>query len=279
VQQCRTTLRRKQKHIIFSFICAFCFMILSFLVAILCFSITPVYATPRLTPPTQKTLPWVGHFSAKNFKKTRTDRLRLSFVKRQIRKTILALPAWHTDALDKLEIRNESNISRGLSTSKKIILHTNSIDTTDELQSVFIHELGHIVDLGALTGKRGTRTRFQDGNIPILSDDPSVKFYGISWSSAKTLKTNTQQSDFVSGYAKTDCFEDFAESYLFYRLHGEKFRALAKNSTALQKKYIFIKTFVFSDIEFGTEKEELSVAYLFDTTLLPIEPLQTLAKR
>ncbi len=251
-------------------------MILSLFAALLCFSITPVYAVPRISPPVQKTLPWTGHFSAKNFKKTRTDRLRLSFVKNQVRKTILALPKWHTNALDTLEIRNEANVSRGLSTSKKIILHTNSIDTTDELQSVFIHELGHIVDLGALNGKQGIQTNFRDGKHPILSDDPSVEFYNISWTSFNSLKTSAQQSDFVSGYAKTDCFEDFAESYLFYRLHGEKFRALAKNSSILQKKYEFMKTVVFDDMEFELEKEDTTVAYLFDATLLPIETLQAI---
>ncbi len=161
-------------------------MILYLLAALSSLSVTPFHtAPPRLILPVQRTLPWTGHFSAKNFKKTRTDRLRLSFAKKQIRKTLLALPKWHTDALDRLEIRNESHVSRGLSSSKKIILHTNSIDTSDELQSVFIHELGHIVDLGALKGTRGTRTKFRDGKTPILSDDPSIKFYNLSWTSAK----------------------------------------------------------------------------------------------
>lgn len=258
----------------------FCFMILSLLALLNSYSTTPLHAAPqRLTPLIQRTLPWTGHFSARNFKKTRTDRLRLSFVKAQVRNSILALPKWHTDPLTTLEIRNESNISRGLSSSKKIILHTNSIDTSDELQGVFIHELGHIVDLGALKGKRGSRTKFQDGKNPVLSDDLSVRFYEISWTSAKTQKRNSQRVDFVSGYAQADCFEDFAESYLMYRLHGENFRALTQQSPLLQKKYNFMKTHVFGNIEFDLEKEDVALTAFFDTTLLPIDTLQVLAKR
>lgn len=255
-------------------------MILSLLAVINSLSTTPFHAaSPRLTPPIQRTLPWTGHFSARNFKQTRTDRLRLSFVKAQVRKSILALPKWHTDPLSKLEIRNEANISRGLSSETKIILHTNSIDTSDELQSVFIHELGHIVDLGALKGKKGYRTRFKDGQTPILSDDLSVQFYTLSWTAAKTRKRTTQRRDFVSGYAQTDCFEDFAETYLMYRLHGENFRALTQQSSVLQKKYNFMKTHIFGNIEFDLEKEDVALLAFFDTTLLPIDDLEPLARR
>lgn len=255
-------------------------MILSLLAAFNSLAPAEFHSAPtRIISPIQRTLPWTGHFAAKNFKQTRNDRLRLSFAKKQIRETILALPKWHTDALDTLEIRNEANVSRGLSSAKKIILHTSSIETTDELQSVFIHELGHIVDLGALTGTRGKKTRFKDGNISILSDDLSVQFYEISWTTSTTKKRNVASKDFVSGYAQSDCFEDFAESYLMYRIHGARFRALAKNSPSLQQKYNFMRTTVFGNIEFELEKTESAVTSIFDTTLLAIDDLKPLAVR
>lgn len=255
-------------------------MILSLLLAFQSFSSQPVHSVaPRIISHVQTTLPWTGHFAAKNFRQTQTDRLRLSFAKKEIRETILALPKWHTDALNTLEIRNEANVSRGLSSAKKIILHTNSIESSDELQSVFVHEMGHIVDLGAITGKKGNRTRFKDGNTPVLSDDLSLKFYTISWTSASTQKRNSKRADFVSGYAQTDCFEDFAESYLFYRLHGENFRALAKSSSLLQSKYNFMKQYAFGDTEFGLEKENKAIDPVFDATLIAIDELQTLTNR
>lgn len=255
-------------------------MILSLLAAFNSLAPAALHSAPtRIISPIQRTLPWTGHFAAKNFKQTRNDRLRLSFAKKQIRETILALPKWHTDALDTLEIRNEAHVSRGLSNAKKIILHTSSIETTDELKSVFIHELGHIVDLGALKGSRGKKTRFKDGNIQILSDDPSIKFYEISWTSSNTQNRNTNSKDFVSGYAQSDCFEDFAESYLMYRMHGARFRSLAKNSPSLQKKYNFMKTNVFGNTEFELEKIETIREITFDTTLLAIDELKPLAVR
>ncbi len=255
-------------------------MILSLVSVFLSLHQTPLHAvSPRPLLSLQRNLPWEGHFSARNFGSTKTDQLRLSFVKEHIRETILALPKWHTDALDNLEIRNETHVSRGLSSGEKIILHTSSISSTDELQSVFVHELGHIVDLGALEGTEGRRTAFQDGNIPILSDDLSLEFYRLSWTSAKVKKRSTQRLDFVSGYAQTDCFEDFAETYTFYRLHGEKFRALIQNSTILQQKYDFMQTHVFDDQEFGMEKEETALTAFFDTTLLPIDELAPLKER
>jgi hypothetical protein len=255
-------------------------MILSLLLAFQSFSSQPVHSVaPRIISHVQTTLPWTGHFAATNFKQTQTDRLRLSFAKKEIRETILALPKWHTDALNTLEIRNESNVSRGLSSAKKIILHTNSIESSDELKSVFIHEMGHIVDLGAITGKRGNRTNFKDGNTPVLSDDLSVKFYEISWKNTTNTKQNSKRTDFVSGYAQTDCFEDFAESYLFYRLHGENFRAAAQNSSLLQNKYNFLKQYVFGNTEFGLEKINVAIEPIFDATLLAINDIQPLSRR
>ena len=40
-----------------------------------------------------------------------------------------------------------------------------------------------------------------------------------------------------------------------------------------------MKRYVFKNAEFGTEKEDMTIAYLFDSTLLPIDDLKPLAKR
>lgn len=221
------------------------------------------------------TKPWDGHFSAQNFHKNEHDNLYLKEIKENLRTSIIALPKWHTKALKYLEIKNKQNISRGLSSSSKIILNTNSIKNSQELIAVFIHEMGHITDLGALKGKNGQKTRFYDGQTPILSDDPSLIFYQISWENSSTQKKSAQRSDFVSGYSTSDCFEDFAETYLFYKLHGDKFRGILNKSSALKKKYQFMKKYVFNNQEFQLKQssyQKFQNNNIFDATLLTFDP-------
>ncbi len=219
--------------------------------------------------PEVKTVPWQGHFSAKNFK-TSKDRIELSKIKRSIRTAILNLPKQHIQTLKSLEVKKEKNVSRGMANSNKIIIHSDSIDSNKEFISVFVHEMGHIVDLGFLVGKKGRVTKFKDGKNSILSDDKSLDFYNLTWIDSKTRKIGSKRADFVSGYAMSDVFEDFAESYLFYRIHGEKFRSATKNSLILEKKYNFLKNVIFKKIEFQLEKQNLvSSNFVFDATLLP----------
>ena len=215
--------------------------------------------------------PWDGHFSAKNFRQNKADKLYLKQIKEDLKTSIVALPKWHTQALQDLEVRKDKNVSRGLSSSKKMILHTDSIQNSRELIAVFIHEMGHITDLGALKGRRGHKTNFYDGQTPILNDDLSFIFYKISWQNSYTKKKSAQRRDFVSGYAMSDCFEDFAETYLFYKLHGEKFRGILHNSPDLKRKYEFMKKYVFNGQEFQLNKfpnPNFNYQKVFDTTLL-----------
>jgi len=158
-----------------------------------------------------------------------------------------------------------------------MIFHVDSIETSNELISVFIHEMGHIVDLGVLQGKKGRVSKFRDGNKAILADDKSLLFYKISWKDGKTRLPHATQKDFISGYAMYSPFEDFAEAYIFYRLHGEKFRQIAKESPALKRKYSFFKKNVFDGEEFQTDKpkEKFVHGVLWDATLLSIDkPIQ-----
>lgn len=217
---------------------------------------------------------WEGYFSAQKFENNVQDRLTLLHLKRNLRKAMTALPRSHAKYLKNLEIRNLSHPSRGMANREKIILHNPSISTDQELIAVFIHEMGHIVDLSLLEGKTAPKSNFKDGKKAVPQDDPSVIFYEISWQDSENLKENIRPSDFVSGYAMSNPFEDFAESYTFYRLHGEKFREKMTSSIPLQKKYHFLKNFVFYGKEYQLEKENTSYEkYLWDTTLLSFESL------
>ncbi len=215
------------------------------------FKIKSVRPFPRIEKPKESS--WGGHLSAQNFK-TNAEKAELFNHQKSVRTVLKNLPAGHTSSLQKLEIKNEKHVSRGMANSKKVILNTGNIDTQNELMAVFIHELGHIVDLGKMKGKDGKKTLFYDGKIPVLSDDDSLGFYRISWKDAKNRKKDSDWKDFITGYAMTNPFEDFAEHYLFYRLHGEKFRSAQKYSKVLAKKYAFLKDKVFNGKEFQIEK-------------------------
>jgi hypothetical protein len=101
----------------------------------------------------------------------------------------------------------------------------------EEVVSVFVHEFWHYIDLYFL----------------ILWDtsDPSGYFYENSWEGTKVIKEWQTQEDFVSWYAMTNKYEDFAESFIYYILHNEDFLEKAKSSISLMKKYSFFEKYVF----------------------------------
>ncbi len=106
----------------------------------------------------------------------------------------------------------------------------------DELTAVWIHEFWHYVDLYFL--KKWIYT------------DLSDYFYNISWDWVKILKAWQKQKDFVSGYAMTNKYEDFAESFAYFVLHNEDFLSKSSKSDILRKKYDFFIRYLFRNWEF-----------------------------
>lgn len=144
---------------------------------------------------------------------------------------------------------------RGLGGGSTIILRCQNM-TDKELISVLVHELGHIEDTGVLMGTEGIiASEFMDGSNPVLLDDKSLEFYRISFSNELTLKNGAKKEDFVTGYAMTDPYEDFAETFNFYILHGEIFREMKFENLRLEAKYDFMKQYVFDGQEFYYESE------------------------
>ena len=196
--------------------------------------------------------PWEGLFSAKKF--GRRDQGELKNIQSTLKASIVDLPTSHTAALKKLEVRKQQHASRGLANSKMVILNTESISSENELQAVFTHELGHVVDLGMLKPNGRTKSAYWTKGTQVFVGDPSIGFYNLSWTDHNSRKQSVKRADFVSGYAMASPFEDFAESYVFYRLHGEKFRQIATDSEVLQAKYNFMKHRVFKGQEYQQEK-------------------------
>lgn len=175
------------------------------------------------------------------------------------------LPQIHYRSLRNIKVQeNGTQKRRGMANSSTVILNRKNIPDS-EFVAVFLHELGHVVDLGMLSSKRGPISTFNG----VYESDPSVKFYGVAWDSEIQKKPLLSQSDFISGYGGTDPYEDFAESYNFYLLHGEEFRNRAKKNTAWAERYNFLKKSVFFGSEFNFSADFFQYPqYFFDTTVL-----------
>jgi hypothetical protein len=191
----------------------------------------------------------------------------LTHCKALVEQTLRALPNELTASLDDLTLFFSNRNPRGLSNSHVLELRCAGLSDS-EIVSVLVHELGHVTDLGAFTGNSPNPSGFRDGHIVIRADDASAKFYALSWTDEKTKKFSANRLDFVSGYASTDPFEDFAESFDFYILHGTDFRMLAGESKVLQAKYDFLKNQVFAGQEFNSAVASKANKRAWDTTLL-----------
>lgn len=147
---------------------------------------------------------------------------------------------------------------RGQLSGNELIIST-AIPTDSEKLKVFVHELGHVVDIHYL--KPGT---FGD-----LSND----FYAISWDSYKVKKKGAKLADFVSGYALSNKYEDFAESFAFFVFHNAEFEKRTKTNASLARKYAFFANRIFADKEFvGTDFATVrEKPYFWDTTKVAVD--------
>jgi len=179
------------------------------------------------------------------------------------------LPTEHTAALDKIVLVFDEDATRGQAGGSMMKIRCSGM-SEEEMVAVVIHEMGHVVDTGLLQGIKTDYAGYQDGNKPVYIDDPSADFYKISWISNYETQKNVTGFSFVSGYAKTDPFEDFAETYLYYILHGKSFRELAETNDELAEKYEFLENEIFNGVEyFGTDEYKGSVYERpYDSTLL-----------
>lgn len=163
-------------------------------------------------------------------------------------RVLRALPSSCKDNLKNFYVNYEKNPeNRGLGGESTMIVTGNVPD--DEFMALIIHECGHITDLGGLRGTdRKQPTAFFDGTMSIYGDDRSVAFYSISWLTPHMMQPNMDDSDFVSGYGKTDPFEDFAESFAYYALQQREFGKLAEKNAILKAKYDFMEQVVFGEV-------------------------------
>lgn len=131
-----------------------------------------------------------------------------------------------------------------------------ALDT--EFIKLFAHELAHYIDIYVFIPGWGM-------------SDASEDFYHISWQSSTTKHSGQSVHDFVSGYAATNQYEDFAESFVFYVFHNATFADRALKNESLRQKYLFFANSVFPGKSF--QGSDFSIgrvpAYSWDTTKIP----------
>lgn len=123
----------------------------------------------------------------------------------------------------------------------------------EELTALLIHEGSHHYDL----------TRHTDRSV----------FARISWQTDDIKKPDAQLIDFVSGYALTNSYEDFAESVTFFLLFEREFFERAQKSAILMQKYQHIQQ-IFAptgrDVLTSYASGALAM-YHWDTTRIPFD--------
>ncbi|MDD5750966.1 MAG: hypothetical protein PHS73_00410 [Candidatus Peribacteraceae bacterium] len=179
------------------------------------------------------------------------------------------LPVSCQGSLKHFYVRYEKPERRGLAGKSTVIIDGTLPD--EEFRAVLVHEmLGHVFDLGCMTGSaQAGASTFRDGADPVYNDDPSFAFYRISWTDAKTKRSDAVSADFVSGYAASDPFEDMAESVAYYMLQNAAFRSRARENAVLAVKLKWLETFfpVNQPVALGQTTGAGSVPW--DVTKLP----------
>ncbi len=184
-------------------------------------------------------------------------------------RVLRALPSYCRDHLKNFYVNYEKNpANRGLGGESTIIVTGNVPD--QEFMALIVHECGHVSDLGGLRGRDTKQTTlFADGSTPIYGDDPSMRFYEISWLSPVMMQPTMTDADFVSGYAESDPFEDFSETYAFYALHKAEFQRLTATSKILKAKYEFMDRVVFTGTAIALGNYKRGERVPWDITKLP----------
>ncbi len=171
-----------------------------------------------------------------------------------VSRTLAILPKEHVQAIHKLTLSFDPTMRRGLAGGNTLIIRCVNI-SEKELVAVLVHEVGHVIDTGLLhASSSDQKTSFADRGQTVYSTDPSVRLYSVSWEDNRSFTGSNH--DVVSGYSLSNPYEEFAETYALYVLHGRLFKFYAGNNTALDEKYRFMKTTVFDGkvYDLGREK-------------------------
>jgi hypothetical protein len=193
---------------------------------------------------------------------------QLAWCENVVARTFAALPEDQVAEVQNLTLSFNSDIRRGQAGGHTMILRCVNVDEA-ELTAVIVHEMGHIVDTSYLESSTSDiETSFDDRGQPVYDGDPSVQLYSVSWEDNRSFTSSS--SGFISGYAMSNPYEDFAETYAAYVLHGPLFRLYSSYNKDLKEKYDFMKDVVFEGREFDFADEDLPVLSVVDQRVYDI---------
>lgn len=151
------------------------------------------------------------------------------------------LPSLCRDNLKNFYVQYDPKKQRGLGGKTTIMVDGTAGDA--EFLSLITHECGHVMHGNLLGNSRTGQSAFHDGSDTFAADSAAAAFFSISWTSERILKAEAVSKDFASGYAASDAFEDFAETFTLYVMHRNAFREQAKHSTAMARKLQWMEIF------------------------------------
>lgn len=139
---------------------------------------------------------------------------------------------------------------------KTINIYVWWIKSFKEFFEISTHELWHIIDLWIIDWNSSklhdSFTEFWYRTFPI--NDPSLRFYSLNRTSEKVRKSTASFKNFVSWYALTDTFEDFAESFNMYLNHYDTFETMSKYDYVLSQKFAYLKNILWNNYFFKDEE-------------------------
>ncbi len=179
-----------------------------------------------------------------------------------------ALPSGCRDHLKNFSVLYQGAKRRGLGGKTTIILDGSVPDA--EFVALLAHECGHVIHGNLLGSATSGASTFKDGGDTFYSDSTAVTFWQISWTNATTRKAVAKDADFVSGYAKSDAFEDFAETLAAYTLQRDMLRERATDNAVIAAKLQWMETYLpLPEDPLGDGTAEWNGTVPWDITRLP----------
>lgn len=223
----------------------------------------PVVPSPAVTPEREEPvapviLPVVNH-------STITDHHQLL-----ASRTLAALPAGCRDHLKNFSVLYKGATRRGLGGKTTIILDGSVPD--DEFVALLTHECGHVIGGNLLGSATSGVSMFRDGKEIYFRDSPMVAYWQLSWATEESRAAGSTNTEFASGYGKSDAFEDFAEFFAAYVLQRDMLEDRAASNDVIAAKLAWMEEYLPMDEEslgIGTATWTGSIPW--DVTKLPLE--------